>query len=59
MCSIETYRPKRLTERLMRAGRDRFTTLMKENWNRMSRVKAFNAKRILLAERKKTQEAMA
>jgi IS5 family transposase len=48
-----------LTERHMGGGRARFTTLIKENWNRLSMVMAFNAKRILLAERKKTQEATA
>jgi IS5 family transposase len=48
-----------LTERHMRGGRARFTTLIKENWNRMSMVMAFNIKRLLLAEGKKTQKAMA
>jgi transposase, IS5 family len=48
-----------LTERHMGGGRARFTTLFKENWNRLSMVMAFNTKRVLLAERKKTQEAMA
>jgi transposase, IS5 family len=48
-----------LTERHMGGGRARFTTLLKENWNRLSMVMAFNTKRVLLAERKKTQGAMA
>jgi len=48
-----------LTERHMGGGRARFTTLIKENWNRMGMVMAFNIKRVLLAENKKTQRAMA
>jgi transposase, IS5 family len=48
-----------LTERHMGGGRARFTTLIKENWNRLSMVIAFNTKRVLFAERKKIQEAMA
>ena len=40
-------------------GRTRFTTLIKEHWNRLCRVMAFNSKRVLLAERRKTQEVMA
>jgi IS5 family transposase len=47
-----------LTERHMGGGRARFTTLLKENWNRLSMVMAFNTKRVLLAQRKKLQEAM-
>jgi IS5 family transposase len=48
-----------LTERHMGGGSARFTTLFKENWNRLSMMMAFNTKRVLLAERKKIQEAMA
>jgi IS5 family transposase len=48
-----------LTERHMGGGRARFTTLMKEQWNRLCQVMAFNTKRVLLAERKRAQEAMA
>jgi IS5 family transposase len=48
-----------LTERQMGGGRARFTTLVKENWNRLGMIMAFNIKRIVLAEVKKTREAMA
>jgi IS5 family transposase len=48
-----------LTEGHMGGGRARFTTLLKENWNRLSKVMAFNTKRVILAEREKTQEDMA
>jgi IS5 family transposase len=46
-----------LTERQMGAGQARFTTLFKEQWNRLCQAMAFNTKRVLLAERKRTQEA--
>jgi transposase, IS5 family len=42
-----------LTERHMGGGRARFTTLIKEHWNRLCQVMAFNTKRVLLAERQK------
>ena len=48
-----------LTECHMGGGKARFTTLMKEHWNRLCQVMAFNTKRVLLAERQKIQEAMA
>jgi IS5 family transposase len=48
-----------LTERHMGGSRARFTTLVKENWNRLGMVMAFNIKRIMLAEVKKTQKAVA
>jgi transposase, IS5 family len=48
-----------LTERHMGGGRARFTTLINEHWNRLCQVMAFNSKRVLLAERKIAQEAMA
>lgn len=47
-----------ITERHMGAGRARFTTLIKEYWNRLCQVMAFNTKRVLLAERRKIQEVM-
>jgi transposase, IS5 family len=48
-----------LTERHMGGSRSRFTTLVKENWNRLGMVMAFNIKRIMVAEVKKTQKAVA
>ncbi len=48
-----------LTERHMGGGQARFTTLIKEHWNRLCQVMAFNTKRVLLAERHKIQEVMA
>ena len=40
-----------LTELHMGGGRARFTTLLKEHWNRFCQVMAFNTKRVLFAER--------
>ena len=48
-----------ISERHMGGGRARFTTLIKEHWNRLCQVMAFNTKRVLLAERRKIQEALA
>ena len=48
-----------LTERQMGGGRARFTTLLKENWNRLGMVIAFNIKRIILAEKRKSQKVLA
>lgn len=48
-----------LTELQMRAGRARFTTLLKENWNRLCQIMAFNIKRVILARPTKAQRAMA
>jgi hypothetical protein len=43
----------------MGGGRARFTTLIKEHWNRLCQMMAFNTKRVLLAERRKIKEVMA
>jgi IS5 family transposase len=48
-----------ISERHMGGGRARFTTLIKEHWNRLCQVMAFNTKRVLLAERRKIQEGIA
>jgi transposase, IS5 family len=47
-----------ITERHMGGGRARFAALIKEHWNRLCQVMAFNSKRDLLAERRKIQEVM-
>jgi IS5 family transposase len=47
-----------LTELQMRAGRARFTTLIKENWNRLCQALAFNIKRVILARPSKAQGAV-
>jgi hypothetical protein len=43
----------------MGGGMSGFTTLLKEHWNQLCRVMAFNTKRDLLAERQKIERAMA
>ena len=48
-----------LTERHMGGGTARFTTLIKEHWNRFCQVLTFNTKRVQLALRKRSLEAMA
>jgi hypothetical protein len=40
-------------------GRARLTTLIREHWNRLCQVMAFNTKRVLLAEMRKIQEIIA
>jgi IS5 family transposase len=46
-----------LTEKYQRAGRARFTTLVKEWWDHLCGAMAFNIKRVTLAMRKRTIEA--
>ena len=48
-----------LTELQMRAGRARFTSLLKEHWNRLCQALAFNIKRVILARPGKAQGALA
>jgi len=41
-----------LTEMNQGAGKARFTTLVKEGWNRLCQVMAFNIKRVILSQRR-------
>lgn len=42
-----------LTEMYQGAGKARFTTLVKEGWNRLCQVMAFNIKRVILSQRRR------
>ena len=46
-----------ITEKYHGAGKARFTTIIKENWDHLCGAVAFNIKRVTLARRK--QEIMA
>ena len=42
-----------LTEMYHGAGKARYTTLVKEGWNRLCQVMAFNIKRVILSQRRR------
>lgn len=42
-----------LTAKYQGAGRARFTTLLKEGWNRLCQIMAFNIKRVILSDRRR------